>query len=227
MARSQLLKDIVTGKEDIESVLLRLKVILSDLNNDSINEWVKSELEGYDEDSILPSYRVVEGNPKGTFVVNYRTQNTNSYIPLDHLLKREEIKELTTVKITDNIGTLYKVLSKEGNEYGKLIPTSYCYSISIPTLQILSMIIEVPQNILSGVTSSMKSKLVDIVMELEKEFENLDELDISSQIKEKPGKAEQITYNVEKIIFDGSIKLGDGNKVKNSGIGRFFGGGMK
>lgn len=227
MARSQLLKDIVSGKEDIENVLLRLKVILSDLNNESINTWVKGELEGYNVKNELPQYRIVEGKPTGTFVVNHRTQNTNSYIPLEHLVPNEEIKELTTVNITDSIGTLYKILSNGKTTYGKVIPTSFCYQISIPTLQILSMTMEVPHNILNGITSSVRSKLVDIVMELEKEFENLDDLDLSSQIKESPKKAEQIIYNVEKIIFDHSIEVGDGNKIKKSGIGHFFGGGKK
>lgn len=45
MARSQLLKDIVNGKENMESILLRLKVILSDLDSQPIIEWVNGELE--------------------------------------------------------------------------------------------------------------------------------------------------------------------------------------
>lgn len=222
MARSQLLKDIVTGKDDIENILLRLKIILSDLHNDSINSWVKCELEGYNEESFLPPDRIVTGNPKGTYVINYRAQYSDSYIPLEHLLKKEEIQDITTVNITDSIGTLYKILSNEEGGYGKLIPTAYCHAISIPTLQILNMTIDIPHNILNGVAARTRSKLVDIVMELEKDFENLDDLDISTQIKENPEKAVQTTYNVEKIIFDSSIKLGDKNKVKRSGIGNLF-----
>lgn len=225
MARSQLLKDIVSGKEDIENVLLRLKIILSDLNNSAIDSWLKGELEGYTDNSKLPPYRIVKGKPIGTFIVNFNNQNTNAYIPLEHLLTHENIDKLTIVNITDSIGTLYKVLSNEKNTYGRVIPTSFCYDISIPTLQILNMTMVVPNNILNGITSSIRAKLVDVVMELEKEFENLDELDLSSQIIESPEKAEQIIINVERIIYDHSIEVGDGNRIKKSGIGHFFGGG--
>ena len=225
MARSQLLKDIVIGKEDIENVLLRLKIILSDLENTPINTWVKGELEGYTGIENLPPYRISKGKPTGTFIVNYSFQYTNDYVPLEHLISREQIDDLRTVHITDSIGTLSKLITGDGkSNYGKAIPTSYCYAISTEELQVANMKIEIPSNKINGIISIVRSKLVDVVMELEKEFENLDDLDISSQVKESPEKADKIVYNIEKIIFEETIKIGDKNKIKSSRFGHFFGG---
>jgi len=54
------LKEIVNGSVSLETILMRLKVILSDLENDTIMSWVRGELEGY-SDRPLPSYRIFDG----------------------------------------------------------------------------------------------------------------------------------------------------------------------
>ncbi|WP_257149697.1 hypothetical protein [Bacillus cereus] len=61
-------------------------------------------------------------------------------------------------------------------------------------------------------------------MELEKQYENLDELDIKSQVEEDKHKKEKVIFNIENIIFDGSIKMGNNNKIKRSKFWSFFGG---
>ena len=48
------------------------------------------------------------------------------------------------------------------------------------------MTIEISFNLLDNIKSTVRSKLVDIVMELEKEFDNLDDYDLSSQVEEDP-----------------------------------------
>ncbi|WP_269800869.1 AbiTii domain-containing protein [Bacillus sp. SN10] len=53
MARSQLLKDVVSGQASLENILLRLKVILSDLDNDLTMSWIQGELHGYDSGGYI------------------------------------------------------------------------------------------------------------------------------------------------------------------------------
>jgi hypothetical protein len=66
MSRSQLLKDVVNGNVSIETILLRLKVILSDLNNETIENWVNGELKGFNGAKDVPSYRILKGTAFGT-----------------------------------------------------------------------------------------------------------------------------------------------------------------
>jgi hypothetical protein len=87
------------------------------------------------------------------------------------------------------------------------------------------MAAKVSLNQLSGIISNIKSKLIDIVLELEKDFDDLDSLDISTQL-DKIDKT-QLTININNIVFDESIKIGDKNKVKKSPIGNLFGMGKK
>ena len=113
MARSKLLMDVVNGDNKLESVLMRLKVILSSLQNDNINKWVDSELKGYDTENqdIIPSYRKFSGQI-GTYLVNYQYKYSNSLVPLDHLDKEMQ-KSLEAVVIYDGIIAIQDLLDKE------------------------------------------------------------------------------------------------------------------
>jgi AbiTii len=224
MARSQLLIDAVSGKEKIENLLLRLKVILSDLDNENIMNWVNGELEGYkDGVDILPSYRTFKGSISGTYIINFTTKYTNQPVPLQHLIPNEKIDEISTIDMTDGIGTIQNILQGENREnYGVVIPTEFCHAISKGKLQIAGMRVMIPSNRLDGILSQVKAKLVDVIMELEKEFDNLDELDIRSQVKEK-NSANHVVNIIENIIYDGSIKVGDKNTIKKSRFGHLLG----
>lgn len=225
MARSQLLKDTVNGQESLENILLRLKVILSDLDNQLIIQWIEGELQGYEYGVELPKYRMLSGVPLGTYILNGRVQLSNTSVPLHHLLPKEEMKEFLSVPILDSVKALEEILSSEEKEsYGSVVPASLCHQMSNPDLQILAMKIKCPSNLISKVVSNVKSKLVEVIMELEKQYENLDELDIKSQVEMDKEKKEQVIFNIENIIFDESIKMGDKNKITGSRFGHFFGG---
>ncbi|MCT1391936.1 hypothetical protein M4D76_27195 [Peribacillus frigoritolerans] len=225
MARSQLLKDVVTGKESIESILLRLKVILSDLDNEPIINWVNGELRGYKEEDDVPRYRILKGTPMGTYIVNQGYQYSNAPVPLMHLLSEDFFENIITLSVRDSIATIQNVLNGENREnYSNIIPTEMCHGMSTDELQIVSMRISFSSNKLDRIVSNVKSRLVDIVMELEKQFDNLDDLDIKDQVEESSSKKEQVIYNIEQIIYEGSIKVGDKNKISKSILGHMFGG---
>ncbi|WP_367899818.1 hypothetical protein [Bacillus pseudomycoides] len=228
MARSQLLHDVVSGRESIENIFLRLKVILSDLDNQAIMNWVHGELQGYNSDQETPSYRLLIGSAVGTFVINGTAQYNDAHVPLENLLPAETIEELKSVHIRDGIGVLQDILSGNDREkYAYSIPTNFCHGISTRALQILGMRIKFGSNQLSGIVSHVKSKLIEVIMELEKQFDNLDDLDIKSQVEDDTSKKAQVIYNIEQILYDSSIQLGDKNKVSRSMLGNLFGGDKK
>ena len=228
MARSQLLKDIVNGKESIESILLRLKVILSDLDNEPIMNWINGELQGYKEVDEVPSYRILKGRPVGTYVVNFQFQYTDAQVPLEALISGETIDKLVVLNVTDSVVIIQNILNGEnGNNYVKPISTTFCHSISRAELQVASMRIQFSSNQLDGIISNVKTKLVEIVMELEKRFDNLDDLDIRNQVEGFSSKKEKVIYNIEKIIYDQSIQVGDKNKFNKTILGHLFGGGKQ
>lgn len=229
MARSNLLKDTVSGQVELENILLRLKIILSDLQDKDILGWIEGELRGYSEGDIVPDYRIIEGHPMGTFVVNRNAKYTKSPVPLNFTaLNKDTINELLTLNVRDGISIIDKNLKSENRDnLGKPIPTEFCHSISSPQLQILSMDIMFAANDFEGILTHIKNKLVDVIMILEKNFGSsaIDEMDISKQVIDEPEKREEaITYIHQLVLNDTStsIEIGDKNKLKNAKIGKFW-----
>ena len=71
------------------------------------------------------------------------------------------------------------------------------------------------------IETTVKRKLTEIILELEKEFVDIDELDISEEISMNPQKTEQVIQNLFTTITDQSINIGDNNEIKKSRLGFF------
>ncbi|WP_117170582.1 hypothetical protein [Paraliobacillus sediminis] len=225
MARSKLLGDVLDPSVNIENILFRLKVILSDLNNSYIDRWIRGELEGYKEVDELPEYRKTEGVVMGTFFVNNSVKYTNSNVPLEILIDSQKIKGIKTLHFHDSINSIQEHVNRDDNStFEKIIPTAFCHHISSYSLQIGSMKVKASHTVFSGIISSVKSKLVEIIMELEKQFDNIDDLDISPQLDSHKVDTKEVTYNIEKIIFGDPISIGDGNRIEKSDIGHIVNG---
>lgn len=222
MAKSQLLKDAVSGKESMESILLRLNVILSDLDYQPIIDWVNGELKGYEKESDVPKYRVIKGNITGNYVTNLSYRFTNATVPLELLLEREEVEKIETIHMVQSIKALENMVSGENKDkFGKPISAAYCHQISQPHFQIANMQVGISSVQLDDILSVIKFKVMEIIKLLEKQFDVLDELDIASQINDE-AKKEAIIYYIENIIFDRSITIGDNNKISKSEIGNII-----
>lgn len=190
MARSNLLKDVISNSVSLETILLRLKVILSDLEDTSILEWIDGEIKGYKANDTVPTYRVIEGRPIGTFLVNQSAKYTNALVPLNFTkLPEEYIQEMLTINIRDGISTIEKNLNSENrDQLGRPIPTEICHSISSPQLQIVAMDVMFAANDFENIITYVKNKVVDIILTLEKNIsiEAIDSLDISTSIDKTP-----------------------------------------
>ena len=67
MAKSKIIRDLANGEVDTITALKRAKVLVSDLNNDEISEWLDYEISGYPTEAIIPSYRKVHGSLMGSY----------------------------------------------------------------------------------------------------------------------------------------------------------------
>lgn len=219
--RSQLLKDLVASNPDLESIFSRLSIILSDLpendENMKINEWIDNELSGYSASTLLPEYRKILGTAQGTFVVNGFTKYSKALVPLKaSKIPKEYIEEIEIIKIKNSIREIQSII--KGNDLiGVPIPTEVLHAGSTFELQILSTTIQIHGSQLMEIESILKKKLRKIILELEKQFSNIDDLDISEEITKNPRKSEETMktiYNI--LVSDNSIKVGDKNKISKS-----------
>ena len=217
MAKSNILKELANNTITLEIALSRLMIIASDISDFELQNWAKMELEGYCDKDECPPYRFI---PFGNILysgINGGLQVTGMPLPLSTLPEaiRKALSE--PFKEKSNISTIVDIVEKKQNGMRRdLILFSQLVSDNtgggIQCLEIWSSLDYLTFN---RILSSLRTKLLDVFISLDKKLGNLDELDIDSSNVNLP-ELQQITYNI--IYQDNSVKLGDKNKLDKSGI---------
>ena len=124
----------------------------------------------------------------------------------------------------EGVGALKQLAesAKEDGQLGKAIDADFFPVISSynrdPYMVITSAKVVVGPQLIQDVFSTVESRLLDALIILEKEFGNLDELDIDISAK-NPDELKAIIDKLIVIVYnDNSVSIGDDNRIKNSTI---------
>ena len=152
---------------------------------------------------------------------------TYNHVPLPLGNLPDEIKEdILTIKIRQGIEALKGVIAEsEKNDNSGLmkpIPAEYYPYIAQANNDLGMMIatasVELNMPKVLNIFPKVESKLLDILSYLEKQFGNLDDLDIDIESKSEK-ELNNIINHIHVLIYnDKSVTLGDNNKIKNSNI---------
>lgn len=203
MAKSQLIKDIATNKINLEEALQRLLIISSNLEIDKIEDWIINELNGYGDKIDLPLYRKNIGYTLVYSGINGYFNMTNQPLTLNFFPK--ELRDIIDeTEFRENIRVAEKAVfetNKLGKDLSDLAGAVYsetgvkCYRI-FKEYNIISI---------DGIISQVKNKLLLFLLKLEKNFGNLDSLDInvdSLTIED----TQKIEHDFNMIIYDDKVE---------------------
>ncbi|BBD23998.1 hypothetical protein [Enterococcus faecalis] len=202
MAKSQLIKDIATNNISLEEALQRLLLITSELDDLDISNWILSELNGYNSEDIIPeyrkniSYRLIYSGINGNF------QITNQPLPLHYF--SEKIRTcFSDITVKESIKSIESIVEK-GEKVGMDL-TSLAFDIYENTGIKCSKIFQEYNKIsLEHILSNIKSKLILFLIDLEKQFGNLDNLDIEEN-QLTVDKKEAASNSFSEIVYDGKV----------------------
>ncbi|MCH7744517.1 MAG: hypothetical protein IIC84_00405, partial [Chloroflexi bacterium] len=92
---NELIAKVVDSSTDLSEVLRKARVLASELRSEELGRWAEGELNGYNDEDVLPDYRVSIGSNFGNFV-GYRTQGNGLPIALSNLPEdwRERMSKL-------------------------------------------------------------------------------------------------------------------------------------
>lgn len=223
MAKSKIIKDLANGEVNLYTALKRTKVLLQDLNNDEILKWVNYEIEGYPDDANLPDYRIVPGQLYGSYIKGSMTRYmTYKNVPLPLGKMKEEDKRLfSTVSISSGVETIKEMVKDDTKISTPIPPDLFAYialSNNDPYMILSSAYVKASKPQINDICLKVESKLLDILSLLEKEFGNLDELDIDVDNKTEE-ELEEICNKLQIIIYnDKSVTIGNNNRIKDSTI---------
>lgn len=227
MAKSKIIKDLANGSVDLHTSLKRTKILLEELGNPELLRWVNNEIEGYLDNDQLPSYRIINGQLYGSYNI-YTASNFISYEDTPMRLGNipEDIRvDILTKNVIEGIMPLTNILSdleKSGKPYLiKFIPAD-CYQYLAKAyndhIEIVAAYVHLNMTEIYSIFSTVENKLLDILCYLEKQFGQLDALDININEKSENDLTTIVNIVGDFIYTNNKITIGDNNKIKNSQI---------
>ena len=163
----------------------------------------------------------MKGIPHGTYITNFTNKLSNATVPIR--LSKMPLKEIEfweMINITNPIKDIQNMTNQK-SQIGRSIPSELLHIYSTEMFQMLEVSMQIAPSQLFTVETMVKRNLTEIILALEKEFSDIDELDISEEISVNPEKTEQVIQNIFNAITDNSITIGDNNSIKKSEIGNF------
>ena len=216
MKRSKIIIELVKDEINVVQVMNILYLLLEDIPDQKIKKWLNYEINGYKKDKDVPTYRILNANIKGTYIVG-NLKVTNHDIPL----KPEYVGEYAQFIVTSPISEILQlsIAEKESKEHNLKISLHQLVaeSISLVNGNIISARQELSIYAYTNLIALIKSKVLKILVELEKRYGNLDNYYIDfANIKED----KEIVSVINNIIYtDNSLHIGDKNKIESSNIG--------
>ena len=220
MAKSTIIKELANSSIDTATALKRLKVLLSNFDRPELMSWVNNELTGYNDTNEVPPYRKSTGQLKGSFIIGNSSQMmkyTNTPLPLVGL-SEEARAAVEDVNFVEGITAIRDMIGQSINK--PIPPETYGYiKRGTNITSILSARVDIRQSAPQEIISAVENRVLDTLFLLEKEFGNLDDLDIDCTSKSKE-ELDAVSQKIINIIFwdDNSITIGDHNKISKSEI---------
>ncbi|MEW6450348.1 MAG: hypothetical protein AB1490_06860 [Pseudomonadota bacterium] len=204
----QLLDDIVQGAVDDKtaiSVLLRKCLLLAhQLKNDKLKVWAESELNGYQDNSALPPYRVVKTVARGSFAGP--AGNVLNGQPLAASILPEDLRWWAeTANLTQPISAYDIGKDAEGKPNGGRIlwPQDLVNHVSgdfIHGWNLIRAHQEIPGTVFVSILDSVRNRILQLALELK------DELDSTSEnISDIPAK--RVDQSVVNHIYGGNVVI--------------------
>jgi len=167
-------EELIDPESILENTFLRCQVLSYKLKNEKFKTWIDLEMNGYKRSSIIPEYRVVKCGIKGDMFMDLGFGNNkqlqNTVLPIQYFEPQYQ-KDLQQHKFTERISQLQKWSKCEDRILGRL-PHSFLQEISEFTgdFEVISAKKIIAPNAVTGIISSIKSKLMTFLLELKEEL---------------------------------------------------------
>lgn len=218
MAKSKVIKELANNEITLEVALNRLLIISSDIGNKGLANWVEKELNGYNDGDTTPPYRIAKNSLFRYSGINGGFQVTNAPLPLQNLINKKD-QQRFYINLNEGIKTIQDFVTDNGeNQYGKDLTSLASSVYEMCGIQCYSIQQIVPKNAFTNVINTVKTILLKVFIKLDKEYGNLDNLDIDTTAK-TVDQINQINTIINNFIYtDNSISIGDKNRIENSKI---------
>ncbi|WP_198087005.1 hypothetical protein [Variovorax sp. E3] len=211
----QIIELLSNDSGSLNEALLKTKVLLHKIGQKELTPWVTQELNGYDNDTAVPSYRQAHATVLGN-VTNGYMRYTNHPLPIRHLTKMQQ-DGLQNVPLRQSLAVLQQYTSKPEGVLKSNIPLEYNGLLGKTIsdgFHIEQAWTQIPCSQFIQAITEVRSRLLDFVLNLQSKLGE----DISEgQVKEAAANIDAKGLFNNSVFGDGAtIVLGNQNAVTNA-----------
>ncbi|MEA4916304.1 hypothetical protein [Proteiniphilum sp.] len=210
-------------RESLTNGLYKLKILASRIKNNELLNWINKELNGYEDEDVLPNYRVGDVLLKGTYINQIGHSIPDQPIPAFKFSERLEYFA-KKINITQGISIIENIANSEDDSISYSVPAELGAIITNiireynPTARRFNLInLHRVVSVISykNILIKVRNHALELALALEVEMGY--EVEIEEIIKNK-GEANQIihnymTQNITNIGDGNSITIGNNNKI--------------
>jgi hypothetical protein len=225
-----LLQDIehaVTSSDRSLTDVLRMgKILAAKLDNALLREWAEQELNGYAKDAPLPAYRAPRTVPVCGDFTGPSHQTRNVPISLLHLkagYREKASKGLFRVSFTRPIATYEDLLRHDAVEFREMWDHDVVLLVKpmvFEGMQCIAAWRVLSRDMLVAVVDGVRNRLLDLVLELERQVPEAGEVPSSSL----PASREQLNQIVQNTIYAEGLTVSDQSINVHGTAGNIAGG---
>ena len=219
-----LLSDIQTSLLDGESLgsaLLKMRVFAARLRSGDLEDWVRLEGEGYKNSDDLPIYRKISLIHLGHYIGPFDKQIINAPIP-PAIITRYISNEALSVNIRDSISGVERLASnsesgRDGVEYAFANYPILLQGAMYPNFSLVGVKGVVSSSVLNEIVVVVRSKLLDLTLEIEREIPEARHIEATSKsIEGKRGQVSNIFHQTVHGNVSNVQNLGDHSNFQTS-----------
>lgn len=183
----KIIEDLVNPNIKLSDTLLKVQVLAFKIENTVLKEWTEGEINGY-VGKDKPDYRRIPSAAMGNLIQDvgvrgFWTKN-NTLLPVEYL--DPKIRDsLISIKMDSSVAELERMIESKGS-YQVNLPYVICQEFSkiIEPGNVDSAWLKISLNSIEGIISTIKSTLLNFLLELNKEFGDNDNLSVMKKKKE-------------------------------------------
>ncbi|GAB1260791.1 AbiTii domain-containing protein [Aurantivibrio plasticivorans] len=163
----QILEILSKESPSLEDALIKTKVLLHKLGEKESIDWVNKEINGYEPEDEVPSYRVVSCEPRVTATDGYRVRLNDSPAVTKHL-SEELIDYLTKVEMRESISGIHHLAFGEGDALTRPIPPEFWRRLAegYNDLEVVFAHCQIAKSQILRIHTFIRSRLLDFILEL-------------------------------------------------------------
>jgi len=200
----QIIEEVVRTDSDLQEVILRCKVLASQLGSETLENWLIWESKGYPEGVELPDYRVWPMIVKGNFAGSFGRSLSNWTIPpaLLHLDEKNEVM----MRSGDSLSTIAHTLAEADSQMISVDLGNLALLLGgdvIEDMNCLSAWGQFHKSRFSNVLNAVRNRVLDFALALSKELPQ--ELEESGGPIELP--KDRVTQVINTTVFSGTANV--------------------